>query len=277
MRRADKEQNANAAARAAARRASAYSGPERRRERDESEVERRAVPEGERALGKGWWLTVDTWPPEMMRPLDAVTEYETNPRLNETAVPEVEASLGAFGAQQTIVYDRDSEIVVGHTRYKAARALGWPAFPMQLFVGTKAQAKAYRLADNKTGERAEWDYGKLKLEFDDLAALGVPLELTGFKDFEVAPIRESQWTPPALGTMPEPGQEANGKGEHKDPPGVVRFDKEQWPRVEAALTRLSARERPGGAPSLPAAEALTRICGEWAATLGERVALTLSE
>lgn len=237
-----------------------YRGPERRRERQPRDPPRRPLHPGERPLGKGWWLTIDTWAPEMMRPLAQVIPYESNPRLNDPAVADVQASLGEFGAQQTIVYDRDNEIVVGHTRYKAALGLGWPAFPMQLFVGTKEQAKAYRLADNKTGERAEWDYGKLKLEFDDLAALGVPLELTGFKDFEIQPIRESDWAPPAVTAMPEQLAEDAG---HKDPPGVVRFDKEQWPRVQVALAALSERERPGGALPLAPAEALTRICGYW--------------
>jgi len=46
---------------------------------------------------------------------------------------------------------------------------------------TEEQAKAYRLADNKTGELAEWDLDKLELElldFDDgyLAQLGFEFE-----------------------------------------------------------------------------------------------------
>ena len=45
---------------------------------------------------------------------------------------------------------------------------------------TPAQARAYRLMDNRSHENAEWDDELLKLEFGDLQLDGFDLDLTGF-------------------------------------------------------------------------------------------------
>ena len=45
---------------------------------------------------------------------------------------------------------------------------------------TPTQVKAYRLADNRTGQEALWDYELLDLEIEDLRNEDFDLELTGF-------------------------------------------------------------------------------------------------
>jgi ParB-like chromosome segregation protein Spo0J len=47
---------------------------------------------------------------------------------------------------------------------------------------TPEQVRAYRLADNATGELAEWDYGLLGVELADLEGLGVDLGVIGLGD-----------------------------------------------------------------------------------------------
>ena len=70
-----------------------------------------------------------------------------------------------FGWQQPIVIDRDGVIVAGHTRYKAALELGWKTAPCKYADElTPEQINAYRLADNKTAELAEWDAEKMAEE-----------------------------------------------------------------------------------------------------------------
>ena len=59
-----------------------------------------------------------------LRPIDSITPYDKNPRLNDGAVEAVARSLKEFGWRQPIVVDRDNIIVVGHTRWKAAKSLG---------------------------------------------------------------------------------------------------------------------------------------------------------
>ena len=89
-----------------------------------------------------------------LRNIDEIKPYERNPRLNDNAVDAVAASLKEFGFRQPIVIDGDGVIVCGHTRYKAAKKLGLAKVPVHVAKDlTPEQVKAYRLADNKTGDR----------------------------------------------------------------------------------------------------------------------------
>jgi ParB-like chromosome segregation protein Spo0J len=91
-----------------------------------------------------------------LREITSIRPYERNPRLNEKAVDAVVASLKEFGFRQPIVVDTESVIIVGHTRYKAALKLGLQKIPVHIATDlTAEQAKAYRIADNKSGEIAE--------------------------------------------------------------------------------------------------------------------------
>jgi len=51
-----------------------------------------------------------------LRPIDSITPYDRNPRLNDSAVDAVAALLREFGFGQPIV--------VGHTRWKTAKSSG---------------------------------------------------------------------------------------------------------------------------------------------------------
>src|SRR6516225_1777736 len=93
-----------------------------------------------------------------LRNIDEIKPYANNPRYNDHAVAAVAASIRAFGFRQPIVVDEEDVIIVGETRYKAARKLGLTHVPVHVATGlTPAQRKAYRLADNKTAELAEWN------------------------------------------------------------------------------------------------------------------------
>jgi hypothetical protein len=59
-----------------------------------------------------------------MRSLDSIRPYDQNPRSNDPGVDAVAQSIREFGFRQPIVVDEDGVIVVGHTRYKAAKKLG---------------------------------------------------------------------------------------------------------------------------------------------------------
>lgn len=98
-----------------------------------------------------------------------ITPYENNPRNNEEAVEKVANSIKEFGFNQPIVVDKDNVIIVGHTRYLAAQELSLTEVPV-IVAGnlSEEQARAYRLADNKTGELAGWDFEKLALELEQI-------------------------------------------------------------------------------------------------------------
>lgn len=118
----------------------------------------------------------------------SITPYARNPRKNEGApVSKVKASLKEFGWQQPIVVDKEMVIVAGHTRYAAALELGMTEVPVHIAdTLTPTQIKAYRIADNRTGQEATWDMELLNLEIQDLKELDFDLDLTGFDADELA-------------------------------------------------------------------------------------------
>lgn len=95
--------------------------------------------------------------------------YENNPRLNDQAVEAVKASIEEFGFKVPIVIDKDNVIVCGHTRQKAAIQLRMREVPCVVADDlTDEQIRAFRLADNKTAELAEWDFDLLNEEIQNI-------------------------------------------------------------------------------------------------------------
>ena len=90
--------------------------------------------------------------------LSSITPYWRNPRDNDESVPATAASIRRFGFKVPIVVDTEGVIVTGHTRYKAATELGLETVPVIVADDlTPAECKAYRLADNKVGEKSRWN------------------------------------------------------------------------------------------------------------------------
>lgn len=101
--------------------------------------------------------------------LKDIIPYEKNPRKNDNAVDAVANSIREFGFKSPVVIDKDSVIVCGHTRYKAAQKLGLETVPCVVADDlTDEQIKAYRLADNKVAELAEWDFNILGDELESI-------------------------------------------------------------------------------------------------------------
>lgn len=120
-------------------------------------------------------MQVENWKIEDVKP------YENNPRKNDDAVEYVANSIKEFGFQQPLVVDSNGVIIVGHTRLKAAQKLGLTDVPVVVADGlSDDQVKAYRLADNKTGEMASWDWNQLNLELEDIDWLDLNMEQFGF-------------------------------------------------------------------------------------------------
>lgn len=102
--------------------------------------------------------------------ISEVKPYPNNPRNNDDGVEAVANSIKEFGWQQPIVVDKDNVIIVGHTRYKVAKKLGMDKVPVVVASNlSDEQVRAYRLADNKTGELTDWDMGLLDDELADIA------------------------------------------------------------------------------------------------------------
>ena len=123
--------------------------------------------------------------------IEKVKPYDKNPRKNKAAVDYVANSIKEFGFQQPIVVDKDMVVIAGHTRLKAAKKLKLKEVPVVIADNlTEEQVKAYRLADNKTAEKAEWDFDLLTDELLSLQELDFDMEQFGF-DFDFSEDEEA--------------------------------------------------------------------------------------
>jgi DNA modification methylase len=128
-----------------------------------------------------------------MRKVADIKPYAHNPRRNDHAVDAVAASIKEFGFRQPLVLDEDDVIVVGDTRFKAARKLGLEEVPVHVAKGlTPDQLKAYRIADNKTGALADWDYERLVEELADLQKADFDINLVGFTAEEIQDLFQTE-------------------------------------------------------------------------------------
>lgn len=122
----------------------------------------------------------------IMKSVDEVIPYENNPRLNDDAVEPVANSIREFGFKNPIIVDGSGVIIAGHTRLKAAKQLGLDEVPVIVADDlSEEQVKAFRIAENKTHDLADWDDDLLA---DELKALFDEIDMTdfGFGDFELA-------------------------------------------------------------------------------------------
>ena len=111
--------------------------------------------------------------------LSELKPYEKNPRLNDEAVKYVANSIKEFGFKVPIIIDKNNVIVAGHTRYKASKELGLKEVPCIIADDlSDEQIKAFRLADNKVSEKAEWNIDLLNEELDSV--LDINMEDFGF-------------------------------------------------------------------------------------------------
>jgi len=113
-----------------------------------------------------------------------IIPYINNPRKNLN-INKVASSIKEFGFQQPIVIDEENIIIVGHTRFEAAKKLGLEKVPVTIAKLSKNQAKAYRIADNRLNQDASWDTKLLNLEFNDLIGDNYNLDHLGFTNDEL--------------------------------------------------------------------------------------------
>lgn len=103
------------------------------------------------------------------RRMSEIKPYDNNPRQNDDAVDAVVESIRQCGYCSPIVVDEDGVILAGHTRYKAARKLGWSECEDVVCKGmTEDQKRKYRILDNRTNELSAWDYEQLVEEIEGL-------------------------------------------------------------------------------------------------------------
>ena len=123
--------------------------------------------------------------------------YENNPRNNDEAVDYVAKSIEEFGFKVPIVVDKNYVIVAGHTRLKASKKLGLEKVPVIIADDlSEEKIKAFRIADNKVAEIAEWNEDKLHQELGELEDLLFDMTEFGFDivgDLDDGEVKEDEF------------------------------------------------------------------------------------
>lgn len=183
----------------------------------------------------------------VIKDIKEIKPYKNNPRVNESAVDAVANSIREFGWKQPLVIDPSTmEIVAGHTRYKAAKKLGCKTVPCVMADDlTPEQIKAYRLADNKTAELAEWDFDLLgdelgDIEDIDMAEFGFDLSAISDDDEvtedQVPELDEESETIVKPGDIWQLGRHRLICGDSTDKGTIERLLGEQFGKVDLVLT-----------------------------------------
>ena len=124
---------------------------------------------------------------QQLRPSE-ITPYYNNPRKNDEAAIKVAESIKAFGFRNPIIVDKDMVIIAGHTRWKASLKLNLETVPVIVAADMdQEKVKAYRIADNRVGEFAEWDWQALEREMEDFSD-----EIIDLLDFDIPDTTEPQ-------------------------------------------------------------------------------------
>jgi DNA modification methylase len=117
----------------------------------------------------------------------ALIPYAKNSRTHDDAqIAQIAASIKEFGWTNPILVDGDKGIIAGHGRLMAARKLGMAKVPViELKTLSKAQKKAYIIADNRLALNAGWDNTMLTIELNELLEDKFALEILGFDKDEL--------------------------------------------------------------------------------------------
>jgi DNA modification methylase len=126
-------------------------------------------------------LAVEQWPIERLLP------YAANARTHpDEQVAQIAGSIAEFGFNVPCLVDDRGVLIAGHGRILAAKRLGLQHVPViQLGHLTDAQARAFRLADNRIALNAGWDEELLSAELERLKEDGLDLALLGFAEDEL--------------------------------------------------------------------------------------------
>lgn len=131
----------------------------------------------------------------------ALKPYERNAKQHsQEQVDKIGRSIRELGFLSPCLIDQDLNVIAGHGRIMAAKAIGWESVPCVFIEGlTEEQRKAYILADNRLTELGEWDMDMVQQELAALAECDFDISITGFDtdlrfDDSMAQISEDGWT-----------------------------------------------------------------------------------
>lgn len=101
-------------------------------------------------------------------------------------IRKIARSIERFGFVMPILVDARGEIVAGVARVAAARQLGRTHVPaVRVEHLSEDEVRAYRIADNRLAEDADWDIEALRIELGELVDLDFEIGDLGFEIAEI--------------------------------------------------------------------------------------------
>ena len=122
--------------------------------------------------------------------IDKLHPHHKNPRHNDHAVDSIANSIKRFGFTSPIIANADQTILAGHTRWKAAKQIGLDTVPVVYVDLSPVDAELLMIADNKLGEKADWNTDQLSSLLMDLKEQGEDLDVLGFEQHELDELLE---------------------------------------------------------------------------------------
>lgn len=183
--------------------------------------------------------------------VDDVHPYEGNPRkIDDKAIDAVAESLRDVGWKMPIAIDEKHVILAGHTRLQAAKKLGYTEVPCWVFTDlTEEQKIRYRVVDNKSGEKALWDFERLQIELSKIDLSHSAIEFN-FSPLELDTIMQADWQDKPIKEEKEIDQE---KVKH-----LITLSKNEFIALQQAMGVLREME-----PELTDGQCVERIAQEW--------------
>jgi len=195
-------------------------------------------------------MHIEDWSITKVRP------YPNNPRVLRNAAEKVAESIKAFGWRQPIVVDADGVIIAGHGRHAAALLLKLKTVPVHVAKDlTPEQARALRIADNKTATFSAWDDAKLADEIAEILDTAGTDAFTGFSQSELDAIvmRASAEMPVPASAEPNTGEDVSDADEGYED------DDTQQPDASTVTNGDSRETQPSNQPDLVPFNALMTV------------------
>lgn len=104
---------------------------------------------------------------------------------SEKNLSAIKGSLAKFGQQKPIVVGKDNVVVAGNGTVEAAKSLGWAEVKVVKTNLIGPEAIAFAIADNRSGELAEWDNESLKELIKSLDDIEFDFDAIGFSHEEI--------------------------------------------------------------------------------------------
>jgi hypothetical protein len=126
-------------------------------------------------------------------PLELLSQWDVNPHKGN--IPAIMSSYGQFGQMKSIVVHTNGDdtytIIAGNHQAEAAQRLGWTHIAATRFHGTRKEAIAFALADNRTTQLGSDDpvllHQAVTLVADDYSEM---FDVLGWDEFQRAAMEE---------------------------------------------------------------------------------------